>query len=39
MWLSDGPTEWGSSEGKLAFADLDDVSASELLRDIEHLKG
>lgn len=39
VWLSDGPTEWGSTEGKLAFADLDDVSASELLRDIEHLKG
>ena len=37
VWLNDGPADWGNSQGNLAFDVLDDITASEMLRDIEGL--
>lgn len=39
VWISDGPVEWGSNDGNRAFSVLDPVTASELIRDLEHLRG
>jgi hypothetical protein len=37
VWLNDGPAECGSDAGKLAFGLLDEITASETLRDLEAL--
>ena len=37
VWLNDGPADWGTSEGNLPFGILDDITASEMLRDLEGL--
>jgi hypothetical protein len=37
VWLNDGPADYGNSHGNLAFGVLDDITASEMLRDIEGL--
>ena len=39
VWISGGEVEWGSKDGERPFSVLDDVTASELLRDLEHLRG
>jgi hypothetical protein len=39
VWISDGDPGWGRTTNGLPFSVLDDVSASELLRDLEHLRG
>jgi hypothetical protein len=39
VWISDGPPEWVDPNGNRPFSVLDPVSASELLRDLEHLRG
>lgn len=39
VWVSDGPVEWGNTAGQRPFATLDDITASELIRDLEHLRG
>jgi Domain of unknown function (DUF4132) len=39
VWLSNGPSAWDSHKGDRPFSELDDVTASELLRDLEHLRG
>jgi len=40
VWISSkGQVEWGSSAGDRPFSVLDHVSASELVRDLEHLRG
>ena len=38
VWLNDGPADWGNSKGNLAFGVLDDITASEMLRDLEGLR-
>lgn len=38
VWISDGPVDWGNSAGNQPFSVLDDISASELIRDLEHLR-
>jgi predicted DNA-binding WGR domain protein len=38
VWLNDGPADWGNSQGNLAFGVLDDITASEMLRDLEGLR-
>ena len=37
VWLNDGPADWGNTHGNLAFGVLDDITASEMLRDLEGL--
>jgi hypothetical protein len=37
VWLNDRPTDYGNRQGHLAFGVLDDISASEMLRDLEGL--
>ncbi|MDP1805086.1 MAG: DUF4132 domain-containing protein, partial [Acidimicrobiales bacterium] len=37
VWLNDGPADYGNSQGNLLFGVLDDITASEMLRDIEGL--
>ncbi|HWI04048.1 MAG TPA: DUF4132 domain-containing protein, partial [Acidimicrobiales bacterium] len=37
VWLNDGPADWGKPEGNLSFGVLDDITASEMLRDLEGL--
>jgi hypothetical protein len=39
VWISRTQVEWGSSDGEEPFSVLDDVAASELIRDLEHLRG
>ncbi|HVL07005.1 MAG TPA: DUF4132 domain-containing protein [Acidimicrobiales bacterium] len=34
VWLNDGPADWGNPEGNLSFGVLDDITASEMLRDL-----
>ena len=38
VWLNEGPADWGNTTGNLAFGVLDDITASEMLRDLEHLR-
>lgn len=38
VWLNDGPADWANSAGNLAFGVLDEVTASEVLRDLEYLR-
>lgn len=38
VWLNEGPADWGNSQGNLPFGVLDDITASELLRDLEGLR-
>ncbi len=38
VWLNDGPADYGNSRGNLAFDLLDEITASELLRDLEMLR-
>jgi hypothetical protein len=38
VWVCDQTPGWGRRDG-LPFSALDEVSASELLRDLEHLRG
>lgn len=38
VWLNDGPADDGNTNGNLAFGVLDDITASELLRDLEGLR-
>ncbi len=38
IWVTDGPTDWGGT-GHLALGTLGAVGASELIRDLEHLRG
>ena len=38
VWLNDGPADWGNSKGNLPFGVLDDITASEMLRDLEALR-
>ncbi len=38
VWLNDGPADWGNSNGNLPFGVLDDITASEMLRDLEALR-
>ncbi|HVE46900.1 MAG TPA: DUF4132 domain-containing protein [Acidimicrobiales bacterium] len=38
VWLNDGPPGWAVPEGKLAFGLLDDITASEVMRDLETLR-
>lgn len=38
VWLNDGPADWGNAHGNLAFGVLDDITASEMLRDLEGLR-
>lgn len=37
VWLNDGPADWGTSQGNLPFGVLDEITASEMLRDLEGL--
>ena len=37
VWLNEGPADWGNSQGNLPFGALDDITASEMLRDLEGL--
>ena len=37
VWLNDGPADWGTREGNLIFGTLDEITASEMLRDLEGL--
>jgi predicted DNA-binding WGR domain protein len=37
VWLNDGPADYGNSKGNFPFGVLDDITASEMLRDIEGL--
>ena len=37
VWLNDGPAVYGNTAGNLAFDELDEISASEMLRDLEGL--
>lgn len=37
VWLNDGPADWGHAQGNLPFSVLDDITASEMLRDLEGL--
>ena len=39
VWISDGPVDYGNGSGNRLFAELDAISASELIRDLEHLRG
>ena len=40
VWISSsGQVDWGSGTGDRPFSVLDDVAASELVRDLEHLRG
>ncbi|WP_354702148.1 hypothetical protein DSM112329_02501 [Paraconexibacter sp. AEG42_29] len=39
IWISPESVDWGESKGRLRFDTLDAVTASELLRDVEHLRG
>jgi hypothetical protein len=39
VWLSDGVPDWRPDRGYRPFSELDAVTASELLRDLEHLRG
>ena len=38
VWLNDGPAEWGRPAGNLTFDELDEITASEMLRDLEGLR-
>ena len=38
VWLNEGPADWANSQGNLPFGVLDDITASELLRDLEGLR-
>lgn len=37
VWLNDGPADYGNRQGNLPFGVLDEITASEMLRDIEGL--
>jgi hypothetical protein len=37
VWLNDRPADYGNRQGNLTFGVLDDITASEMLRDIEGL--
>jgi hypothetical protein len=37
VWLNDGPADYGNGQGNLPFSVLDDITASEMLRDLEGL--
>jgi hypothetical protein len=39
VWLSAGLAEWPNPDGDRPFSVLDDIAASELVRDLEHLRG
>jgi predicted DNA-binding WGR domain protein len=39
VWVTDGPPSFGSDKGDRPFSELDALTASELLRDLEHLRG
>jgi hypothetical protein len=39
VWISNGSAGWSKSRGDRSFSELDDVTTSELLRDLEHLRG
>jgi predicted DNA-binding WGR domain protein len=39
VWLSDGPAVWKGAGSGVPFSRLDRIAASELLRDLEHLRG
>ncbi|HEV2819011.1 MAG TPA: DUF4132 domain-containing protein [Solirubrobacteraceae bacterium] len=39
VWITRTEVEWGNDKGDQPFSVLDDIDASELLRDLEHLRG